>query len=154
MFEYTLISISSRVSIFNSLSFVFFSFLLSKKTFRENEEIYLYFTLKITNFEHKYNVSRTYSSASPYHAILWISCEALDNSLGGDVISNSSQFQVESTFIKEKIISFSTTVMALSNTNFDNKQKLTLNIIYDFNGTQKDKSWTGAEELKKLGVNK
>lgn len=106
--------------------------LLSKKTLDENKEIYAYFSVKVINFKYTYNIHRTFSSDLPYRAILTISCQALDNSLDGDVISDVSEFQIESSILKDKKDGFSTIVKALANTNFDNKQKLTLNIVYDF----------------------
>jgi len=104
----------------------------SKKVMKGSEDVYAYYALRIVDYDLSYNIKRTFSSVSPYQAVIRISCHILNNAKSGDLISDISAFQHEVGILSKEASGFSTTDMALHNTDFSTKSRLAFMIRYSY----------------------
>ena len=103
--------------------------LTSQRITKNNEEVYAYYGLKIINHSLSYNTTRL-PSASGYSATVTIMCNALKNSKSGDLISDISEFQTKLGIKSKEPGGFSTTNMALADSDFSESSKWTILIRY------------------------
>lgn len=107
--------------------------LTSDKIIKSNKEIYIYYTLKIIDYQFSHNFRKTFSSRSHYDAFIKISCNAVENSKSGDAVSDASEFAIESVKDHSLARGFSTTDLALINTNYSKEMRfLTFTIRYSY----------------------
>ena len=118
--------IVSRIDIYFSSKPVI---LTSQKITKNGEEVYAYYGLKIINHSLSYNTTRL-PSASGYSATVTIMCNALKNSKSGDLISDISEFQTKLGIKSKEPGGFSTTNMALADSDFSESSKWTILIRY------------------------
>ena len=111
--------------------------LTSNKVPKEGEEIYAYYALKVIKYNISYDMRRTSPSQSHEGVTVEISFKALDNSKSGDLISYMSQFQTELDIEFRESSGFSTTHMALANTDFTSERNGSIMIRYIY----RDGNW-------------
>ena len=107
--------------------------LTSKKILKEGNELYAYYALRIIEHNISYNINRLASSDTKYNASLRISCDAVDNIRSGDLISDTLELQntLENNAVEAS--GFSTTGLALANTDFSlDKKSLAIFIRYTY----------------------
>ncbi len=97
--------------------------LTSDKITKEGKEVYAYYGLKIVNHEISYGVKRSSAESFLYTGYIHILCNALDNAEGGDLLSDTYEFQTELEIIPGHASGFSTTNIALSNTDFSSNER-------------------------------
>lgn len=107
--------------------------LTSNRIIRDGQITYAYYALKLTKFNLSYDISKTYSSSSDYEGFIIISCNTLDNAWGGDLTAGIAGLGVGAEAIANQASGFSTTAMALNNTDFSSTDKpLTIIVRYSW----------------------
>ena len=99
---------------------------------KDGEENYAYYTLKMVDCDISNNIIRTFSKDRSYFAFVNITCNAFDNAEHGDLVYDASEFQTELGLPYIKAGGFSTTHMALANTDFSTQRKCTITIRYSY----------------------
>jgi len=97
--------------------------LTSTKSIRNNEETYVYYSLRVEDYNLTYDVREDFRETSRFRAYITISCKASDNADSGDSTSNLSGFSASEGIMPTKARGFSTTSMALANQYFSNNSK-------------------------------
>ena len=142
---------SSAKSSFEKIVYKFDKYFSEKPTLitsnmiiKEGIKTYTYFGYKIDGYELNYEIKRTFSSRSPYSSFIEVSCNAFENAKGGDMFSDNAKFQTESGIISGEASGFSTTQMALANSDFFSESRWTINVGYTYqNGNWIYNSVTG-----------
>ena len=106
--------------------------LTSKKIAREGEERHVYYAYRIIDHEITYDIQSTFSAISAYSALIRISCTAGENAKRGDLFSDMSEFQTDLGVISREASGFSTTQMAVDNSDFASESRWTIYVEYTY----------------------
>jgi len=109
--------------------------LTSEEITKEGKEVFAYYGLKIVDYEISHGIKRSSRESYLYSASMHISCSALDNAAGGDLSSDTYEFQTVLEITPERASGFSTTNIALTNNDFSsNKRSFNIIIRYLYQG--------------------
>ena len=93
---------------------------------------YAYYALKIVRHTIRYDVIRQRSSVMLYKGFIRVLCDMVGNAKAGDVFPDGGEFQSEVEILEKEALGFSTTDMALHNTDFSAPSKMTMIIRYAY----------------------
>ena len=97
-----------------------------------------YYAIKIVDHTLTHETIRTGLTVAPYKSFIRISCSTLDNASSGDIemkTSGISQY-LDSDQLLRSAVGFSTTEMALRNTNFSNPSEIVFLAKYNYENSQ------------------
>lgn len=139
--------------------------LTSNRIVKGNEETYIYYCLRIENYNLDYSVKQGFSKITPYNGFIYLSFNVFDNANSGDVVSDISPLAFSAEIVPKKAVGFSTTTVAMSNQDFSKSgRSASITIKYSYQGNQwlySDISVSGgaltealADDLKNFPQNK